>query len=286
MAGGRGIRGAIAVLVFLGLLSLVVPPLLPFAHDAIDLPASHLPPGGSHPLGTDALGRDVLARVLHGMRVSFLVGLVAAGAALVIGVPYGAASGYFGGRLGGAMMRLVDILYGVPLLLVVSLLAAFLGGGLSSVFLALGLVYWLETARIVRAEVLSLKQREFVLAARLAGAGPWRIILRHMIPNAAGPIVVSLGFVVPQAVFAEAFLSFLGLGVRAPAASLGSLVAAGYDSIRVAPWELLFPAAAISVIIIAFNLLSDGLRDAYDPRAARYSPRATRYSPRAEGGRG
>lgn len=279
LSGGRGIRGAIAVLVFLGLLSLVGPPLLPFAHDAIDLPASHLPPGGSHLLGTDALGRDVLARVLHGMRVSFLVGLVAAVIALVIGVPYGAAAGYFGGRLGGAMMRLVDIIYGVPLLLVVSLLAAFLGGGLSSVFLALGLVYWLEMARIVRAEVLSLKQREFVLAARLAGAGPWRIILRHMIPNAAGPIVVSLGFVVPQAVFAEAFLSFLGLGVRAPAASLGSLVAAGYDSIRVAPWELLFPAAAISVIIIAFNLLSDGLRDAYDPRDARYSPRA-------EGGRG
>lgn len=224
------------------------------------------PPSTEHWLGTDNLGRDMFTRILYGARISLSIGIVASLLNFTIGVVYGGISGFFGGRVDSIMMRVIDILWGIPLLLYVILLMVVLEPGLTNIFIALGLVYWLKMARIVRGQILSLKQLEYILAARLIGAKPWRIIIRHLIPNSMGPIIVTATLAIPEAIFTEAFLSFIGLGVAAPMASWGVLASEGVTSLRSYPFQLFCPAVAISITMLSFNFLGDGLRDALDPR--------------------
>lgn len=256
---------SLVVILIICVAAVIGPELSPYTYDQQDLVMNNRPPSAAHWFGTDNLGRDLFTRVLWGARISMTVGVLASLIALGIGVPYGAISGYFGGHVDEIMMRIVEILYGLPFQLYVILLMVVLGAGLQNVLIAIGIVYWLDMARIVRGEVLSLKEREYVLAAKTVGASTWSIIFRHLIPNAMGPIIVTMTLMIPQAIFTEAFLSFIGLGVAAPMASWGALASDGYPAIRVAPWALLFPAAAISITMLAFNFLGDGLRDALDP---------------------
>jgi oligopeptide transport system permease protein len=216
--------------------------------------------------GTDTLGRDMFVRVLYGARISLAVGFVASFINLTVGVLYGGIAGFAGGRVDNIMMRIVDIFYSVPMVLYVILLMVVIGPGLKSIFIALGLIYWVDMARIVRGQILSLKEQEFVLAARALGASPTRILLRHLIPNCIGPIIVTVSMNIPNAIFTEAFLSFIGLGVSAPMASWGMLASDAIQGIRSYPYILFFPAMAISITLLAFNFLGDGLRDALDPR--------------------
>ncbi len=256
----------LAVIVFIALMAAVGPLFSPYSYSDQVLSEANQPPSAQHWFGTDNLGRDLLTRVLYGARISLSIGVVASLINLTIGVVYGGVSGYFGGRVDSVMMRLVDILYGIPLLLFVILLMVVLKPGLTNIFIALGLVYWLGMARIVRGQVLAIKEQEYVLAARLVGAGPRRIILRHLVPNSMGPIIVTLTLSIPEAIFTEAFLSFIGLGVSAPMASWGVLASESLAGLRSYPFQLLYPALAISVTMLAFNFLGDGLRDALDPR--------------------
>jgi oligopeptide transport system permease protein len=219
-----------------------------------------------HWLGTDDLGRDLLTRIMYGARISLTVGFVASFINLTVGVVYGGISGYYGGHVDNIMMRIVEVLSGIPLLLYVILLMVVLKPGLQNILIALGLVYWLGMARIVRGQILSLKEQDYVLAARTIGADNWRIILKHLIPNAMGPIIVTATLNIPQAIFTEAFLSFIGLGVNAPMASWGVLANDALPSFQTYPWQLFFPAVAISITMLAFNFLGDGLRDALDPK--------------------
>lgn len=252
------------------LLMAVVGPLLsPYSYSDQDLRQANQPPGGEHWFGTDNLGRDLFVRVLYGARISLAIGFAASIINLTIGVLYGGIAGLMGGRTDKIMMAIVDVLYGIPVLLYVILLMVVLKPGLTNIFIALGIAYWLGMARIVRAQILSLKEREFVLAARTMGAGTGRILFRHLIPNCAGPIIVTMTLTIPEAIFAEAFLSFIGLGVAAPMASWGVLAAEGVVSLRSYPFQLFFPALAVSVTMLAFNFLGDGMRDALDPRDRR-----------------
>lgn len=234
-----------------------------------NLQAVNQPPSSNHWFGTDSLGRDLFIRSLYGARISLTIGLVASLINLTIGVIYGSIAGFLGGRVDRIMMNIVDILYGIPVLLYVILLMVILKPGLTNIFIALGIAYWLGMARIVRGQILSLKEQEFVLAARTLGAGKWRILFRHLLPNSIGPIIITLTLSIPEAIFTEAFLSFIGLGVAAPMASWGVLASEGVTSLRSYPFQLLFPAIAISVTMLAFNFLGDGLRDALDPRERR-----------------
>jgi len=232
-------------------------------------------PNGSfswtHPMGTDVEGRDILARVLLGGQISLMVGIISTLVSLLIGVSYGAAAGYFGGRIDDLMMRIVDVLYALPYMMIVIVLLAMFGGHspLSQLFLlfvALGAVSWLTTARIVRGQVLSLKNQEFVLAARAGGVSTRRIIFRHLVPNTLGPVIVYATLTIPSVMLQEAFLSFLGLGVQAPYASWGSLAAEGIQNIAIFPWQLIFPGVTMALTLFSLNFLGDGLRDALDPQ--------------------
>ncbi|KPK73467.1 MAG: diguanylate cyclase [Acidithiobacillales bacterium SM23_46] len=257
-----------AIIVLLVLFALIGPGMSPRAYDEQDYDHMRESPGRQFWFGTDELGRDLFVLVAMGARVSLAVGLFASLISLVIGVGYGAVSGWFGGRADRVMMRIVDILYGIPLLLIVINLMVIFGSGLQNVFLALGLVYWLDMARIVRGQVLRLRTTDYVEAARALGVGRLRIIVRHVLPNTLGPIVVTLTLTIPNAIFTESFLSYIGLGVKAPYESWGSLAskAAGIEFVRYSPYLVLFPAAAISLAMLAFNFVGDGLRDALDPR--------------------
>lgn len=257
------------VIVFMVLAAVIGPYLCHFSYSDQNLSLVNRPPNKVYWFGTDALGRDIFVRILYGARVSLLIGFVGAFINLGIGVIYGGVSGLLGGKVDSVMMRIVDILYGIPLLLIVILLMVVLGPGLKSILIAFGLNYWLNLARIVRGQILSLREEEYVLAARLVGASQLRILLRHLIPNAMGPIVVTTALLIPQAIFLEAFLSFIGLGIQVPMASWGTLASDGYRAIRSYPWQLFSPAAAISLTLLAFNFLGDGLRDALDPRLRR-----------------
>ena len=237
-----------------------------YEYDAQDLMVSNEPPSYEHWFGTDLFGRDLFVRVLYGARISLSVGFLASVISLFIGVIYGGISGFSGGKTDNIMMSVVDVIYSVPTMIYVILLMVVVGPGLKSIFITLGITYWAPMARIVRAEVLRLKNEEFILAARVLGASPSRILLRHLIPNAMGPVLVTLTFSIPGAIFTEAFLSFVGLGVSAPMASWGVLSSDAIVSLPVFPWQMFFPAGAISITILAFNFLGDGLRDALDPK--------------------
>ena len=225
----------------------------------------------SHPMGTDNAGRDQFARVLQGGQISLFVGIIATLVSLLIGVSYGAIAGYFGGRLDNWMMRIVDVLYSLPyVIVVIVLLSVFRSqtarGQLILLFIALGAVSWLTMARIVRGQVLSLKNQEFVVAARATGVSSGRIIFRHLVPNTLGPVIVYATLTIPQIMLTEAFLSFLGFGVQAPLASWGSLAADGIQNIAIFPWQLIFPGVTMALTLFSLNFLGDGLRDALDPQ--------------------
>ncbi len=246
-------------------------PWLPFLRDPTlqDLGLGATPPSWAHWFGTDDLGRDALARVLWGGRISMLVGLVGTAVSLLVGVTWGAIAGYAGGAVDEAMMRVVDVLYSLPYIFLVILLLVLFGHSIVLLFVALGLVQWLTMARIVRGQVLSLKRQTFVEAARALGASDGAIILRHLVPNTLGPVIVYTTLTVPAVILQEAFLSFLGLGVQPPASSWGTLVADGSRVLAIFPWLVIFPGLALSMTLLAFNFLGDGLRDALDPQDRR-----------------
>ncbi|HWT77966.1 MAG TPA: ABC transporter permease [Candidatus Methylomirabilis sp.] len=260
-----------AILMVLVGCALLAPWLAPSSYDRTNLPYGARGPTFSHPFGTDELGRDLLTRVLYGARISFAVGLLATLVSLTIGVSYGSVAGLAGGRVDHLMMRLVDILYGLPFMFFVIILMVIFGRSILNLFVALGAVQWLTMARIVRGQVLTLKAREFVLSAQAVGASPWRLLVRHVLPNAVGPIVVYTTLTIPAVMLEEAFLSFLGLGVQPPMASWGSLASEGAAAMESYPWLILFPGIALTTTLLSLNFLGDGLRDALDPQVT--SPR-------------
>ncbi|WP_085521729.1 oligopeptide ABC transporter permease [Tuberibacillus sp. Marseille-P3662] len=216
--------------------------------------------------GTDEHGRDIWTRVWEGTKISLFIGLVAALADFIIGVIYGGISGYFGGRIDDILQRIIEILIGIPQLVLVILLIMVMEPGLTAIILAIAMTGWIGQSRIVRGQTLQLKQMEYVLAARTLGATSWRLIRKHLLPNTVGMIIITTMFSVPAAIFTEAFLSFIGLGVMPPQASLGSLIKQGYEVFQLHPYQALFPGVLISLLLICFNIFADGLRDALDPK--------------------
>jgi oligopeptide transport system permease protein len=223
-------------------------------------------PGAGHIMGTDELGRDALARVLYGSQISLFIGIVVQFIILLIGGAIGLAAGYFGGRIDNLLMRFTDIMYAFPDLLFVLIVVAALGPSLFSVFVAIAVVNWVNLARLVRGQVLSIREKEYIESARAAGSAPMKIILKHLVPNSLGPVIVTLTFGIPQAIFLEAVLSFLGVGIPPPSPSWGRMVEDGYVAINAAPWLALFPSLAIAITMLSFTFVGDGLRDALDPR--------------------
>ncbi|GAA0075788.1 ABC transporter permease [Clostridium sp. CTA-5] len=264
----------IAIILIIGA-AFIVPWVSSFNYSETRLDLANLKPSSEHWFGTDQLGRDIFVRVFYGSRYSLIIGIAAAFINLFIGVLYGGISGFLGGKVDNIMMRIVDVLYSIPLTIYVIILMAILnkpgsaGSGLSTIIIALSISYWIGMARIVRGDVLQLKQQEFVLAAKALGASNTRILIRHLIPNCIGSIMVTMTLLIPQAIFTEAFLSFIGLGLIPPKASLGTLANEAMKAIYQYPYQLLFPAVAICLIILAFNLFGDGLSDALDPKNKR-----------------
>ncbi|HKF97752.1 MAG TPA: ABC transporter permease subunit [Steroidobacteraceae bacterium] len=269
LRSNRAVASAITLLVVVALAAMIAPLVSPWAYDSLDWRHLATPPGFAdrHWLGTDRLGRDLLVRTLYGLRLSLLLAVLASAASLLIGLLWGALAALAGGRIDAAMMRFVDVLYSLPYLFVVIILSTlFARGRLAVLTLALAAVGWLTTARIVRAQTLALKRREFLEAARATGVPPAGILWRHIVPNVLGPVAVYGTLIVPQMILFESFLSFLGLGVQEPQASLGNLIYAGAQEMESAPWMLLVPAVALVLLLLCLNLLGDGLRDAFDPR--------------------
>ena len=265
-ANRLALAGAIFVVVLI-LLALLTPVIAPYEYDFQNRGLSSSGPSLGHWLGTDYLGRDLLTRMLYGSRISLLVGFVATFVALVIGVSWGTVAGYLGGRVDSLMMRTVDALYGIPFIILIILLMVVFGRNLVLMFLAIGAVEWLTMARIVRAQVTSLRRTEFVLAAQAMGVSNISIMTRHLFPNTLGPVIVYATLTVPQVMLLEAFLSFLGLGVQAPMSSWGLLIRDGAVSMEESWWLLVFPATVFSMTLFSLNFLGDGLRDALDPRS-------------------
>ena len=264
----RAAMAGVLIIAALTLLVLAGPLLSPYAYDFTDWSNLSIGPdlASRHYFGTDTLGRDLFVRTLYGGRVSLLVGIVATFVSLVIGVSYGAIAGYFGGRVDHLLMRIVDILYALPFMFFVILLMVFFGRNIVLIFVAIGAVNWLDMARIVRGQTLSLKHREFVEAARAQGVGALTIIRRHIVPNLLGVVVVYVTLTIPQVILVESFQSFLGLGVQEPMTSWGALVRTGAEELESAPWMLIFPAVFLAVTLFSFNFVGDGLRDALDPK--------------------
>ncbi|QQA38120.1 ABC transporter permease [Tuanshanicoccus lijuaniae] len=253
------------VLAIVTLMAIFVPMVSPFSFSE-QTNSYNAAPNATNWFGTDNLGRDIFVRVWVGARISLFIGLAAALIDLVIGVLWGSIAGVVGGRVDNVMMRIADILTAIPYLLIVILLLVVLDKGLLPMIIALSITGWVRMARIVRGEVLSIKNQEYVLAARTLGANIWHLILKHLIPNAMGAIIVTMTLSIPSAIFTESFLSYLGLGVTPPMASWGTMASEGNEAIMTAPWRLIFPALLISITIFAFNAVGDGLRDALDPK--------------------
>jgi oligopeptide transport system permease protein len=257
------------ILTVLTLLSVFAPWIAPYSYEEQNLALRAVPPQAGHWLGTDALGRDQLTRLLYGGRVSLMVGIVATGVALVIGVTYGAISGFYGGMVDVVMMRTVDIIYALPFTIFVILLMVFFGRDIRLLFVAIGAVEWLTMARIVRAQVQALQKQEFIEAARALGLRRRRIIFVHMLPNVIGPIIVYATLTVPAVMLLEAFLSFLGLGVQPPMSSWGLMIKDGADRMEECPWLLIAPGVTLATTLFCLNFLGDGLRDALDVRTSK-----------------
>ena len=262
------VAGGIMLLV-LTVLCVAGPWFLRATYQEQNLDLGATPPSAAHWLGTDTLGRDLLVRLLYGGRISIGVGLCATLVALTIGVVYGAVAGYLGGKADAVMMRLVDIIYALPFTIFVILLMVFFGRNIILLFIAIGAVEWLTMARIVRSQIMTLKKMEFIEAARSLGYGHSRIIFRHLLPNALGPIIVYATLTIPAVMLLEAFLSFLGLGVQPPMSSWGTLIKDGAEKMEEYPWLLQFPAAMFSLTLLSLNFLGDGLRDALDVRSSK-----------------
>jgi oligopeptide transport system permease protein len=263
----RGALLSLALIILLFIMAFVVGPLLsshsPFAQD---MTRTYVGPSKEFWFGTDNFGRDMWTRVWAGTRVSLYIALLAAALDLFVGVPFGAISGFLGGRVDGVMQRTVEILNGIPNLVVAILAMVIFQPGIFTISVAIGLTGWTYMARIVRGKMLQLKDQEFALASRSLGAGRFRLVWKHLIPNSLGPIIISVMFTIPDAIFAEAFLSFIGLGIQIPKASLGSLISDGTKYLQFHPYLLWFPTAILCLIMISFTLFGDGLRDALDPR--------------------
>lgn len=259
----------LAVLAIVALAALLGPSFSAHSLDGIDWEAMGVGPTlhNGHWLGTDRLGRDLFVRTLHGVRISLAIGLMATAVSLAIGVVWGAVAGYIGGKVDAVMMRIVDVLYSLPYLFFVILLTVLFGRNVLLLFVAIGAVGWLTMARIVRGQTLSLRRREFIEAAIAGGVPTWRIVMRHIIPNAIGPVIVYATLTVPQMILFESFLSFLGLGVQEPMASLGNLIAQGAAEMEAAPWILIIPSVFLVLLLACFNFIGDALRDAFDPRS-------------------
>lgn len=259
----------LSYLVVVLILCLLTPLIAPYGYEEQNLRLGASPPSAEHWLGTDTFGRDLMTRILYGGRFSLLVGFIATAVALVIGVTYGAIAGYAGGKIDAFMMRLVDILYALPFMIFIILLMVVFGRNLLLLFLAIGAVEWLVMARIVRGQVQSLRQQEFVEAAVSLGLSPPAIIFRHLIPNALGPVIVYTTLTIPNVMLLEAFLSFLGLGIQPPESSWGLLISYGVETMEEYPWLLVFPGLALTLTLFALNFVGDGLRDALDPKASK-----------------
>lgn len=264
----RAAVASLGVLALLTVLAVFGPSLSPWAYDELDWEAIGVAPTleNSHWLGTDGLGRDLYVRTLHGVRVSLAIGLLATLVSLAIGVSWGAVAGYAGGRVDAVMMRTVDVLYSLPYIFFVILVTVVFERSPTTLFLAIGAIGWLTMARVVRGQALALRHREFVEAAVAIGVPPARILWRHVVPNLAGPVVVYATLTVPTMILIESFLSFLGLGIQEPLASLGNLMAQGAAEMETSPWLLLVPGTCLVALVLALNFLGDGLRDALDPR--------------------
>ena len=260
--------GLIILLLFI-FIAAVTPWIAPYGYAQQDLELGAAPPSAAHWLGTDIFGRDLLTQIMFGGRISLAVGFVATAVALLIGITWGAIAGYMGGRVDAVMMRLVDIIYSLPFMIFIILLMVVFGRNMLLLFLAIGAVEWLTMARIMRSQVQSLRQQEFVEAAVSLGLPTATIIRRHLIPNALGPIIVYTTLTVPSVMLLEAFLSFLGLGVQPPETSWGLLISYGAESMEEYPWLLLFPGLALTLTLFSLNFLGDGLRDALDVRGAK-----------------
>lgn len=254
------------ILLFLGIMSIIGPMIRPYRYSDIHLALKNQPPSWKFWFGTDDMGRDIFCRVWWGARISLMIGLAAALIDGVIGVIWGATAAYFGDWVDEIMMRICDILYTIPLLLTVILLTIFMGSGLKTILIALAINGWINMARITRAQILQIKQSDYVTAAKAIGASTSRIIFRHLIPNALGPILATATLTIPAAIFTEAFLSFLGLGIQVPLASWGIMINDGISAMEFYPWRLFFPSALITLTMLSFNLVGNALRDALDPR--------------------
>ena len=259
---------AAAILAFMSVLVIVGPWLSPYEYDYTDWGMISVGPelSSGHLFGTDSLGRDLFVRTLHGGRISLMVGVVATLVSLLIGISYGATAGYLGGRTDHVMMRIVDILYAMPFMFFVILLMVLFGRNIFLIFVAIGAINWLDMARIVRGQTLSLKHKEFIEAAEAIGVTTFNIIRRHIVPNLLGVVIVYVTLTIPQVILVESFLSFLGLGVQEPMTSWGALVNEGAQEMENAPWMLFFPAVFLAATLFCFNFIGDGLRDALDPK--------------------
>tara|TARA_B100000989_G_scaffold129333_1_gene96080 strand:+ start:558 stop:1409 length:852 start_codon:yes stop_codon:yes gene_type:complete len=259
--------GGITVLVLI-ILAIFAPWIAPYSYSYQNLDLGASPPSAEHLLGTDVLGRDLLSRLLYGARISLLVGFVATGVALVIGVSWGIIAGYFGGRVDSIMMRIVDVLYGLPFIIFIILLMVIFGRNIWLLFAAIGAVEWLTMARIVRAQVIGLKNQEFVQAAQVMGVSNFSMFRRHILPNILGPIAIYATLTIPQVMLLEAFLSFLGLGIQPPMSSWGTLIRYGVESMEEYYWLLIYPGLTFTITLFALNFFGDGLRDALDPKTS------------------
>lgn len=258
------VLGTLIVIIFI-LAAVFADLIAPYSYQEINMPNQYQPPSLSHLFGTDALGRDLFSRIIYGSRISLSIGFITAIVALLIGVTYGATAGFTGGKTDEIMMRFVDILYCLPVMFFVIMLTMLLGRNFYLLFIAIGAVSWKNIARITRGQIITLKNNEYIHAARLIGLSSARLIFRHLIPNALGPIIVYVTLTIPSVILFESFLSFLGLGVQPPMTSWGSLAAEGKDAILSYPWLILFPGITLTLVLFSLNFLGEGLRDALDP---------------------